>query len=188
MRTENGKTAQNSQFLNTVNVIDIYINNTSKNSHPRVRLNKACGHGTGCLLHWVYWQVGYILKGGGWPVKSETFWPQRLTHWIHERVTKQMWKVPRRRKLPRRPTSLTVPSVPRLLPTCVSTGRFKNTYELLNLKALKISMLYKIHIFQCMGKIFCGKFQRVPLKFHAKYLTHTLKDVDFISNWKFKSC
>ena len=66
-------------------------------------------------------------------------------------------------------------------------GRFKNTYELLNLRALKMSMLYKNHIFQCMGKIFCVEFQRVPLKFHTKYLTHTLKDVDFIRIWKFKS-
>ena len=66
-------------------------------------------------------------------------------------------------------------------------GRLKNAYELLNLRALKISMLYKIHIFQCMGKIFCVEFQRVPLKFHTKYHTHTLKDVDFIHGWKFKS-
>ena len=41
-------------------------------------------------------------------------------------------------------------------------------------------MLYKSHIFQCMGKIFCVEFQRVPLKFHTKYLIDTLKDVDFI--------
>ena len=66
-------------------------------------------------------------------------------------------------------------------------GRFKNTYELLNLRALKISKLHKNHIFQCMGKIFCVEFQRVPLKFHTKYLTHTLKDVDFIHIWKFNS-
>ena len=66
-------------------------------------------------------------------------------------------------------------------------GRFKNTYELLNVRALKISMLYKKQIFQCMGKIFCVEFQRVPLKFHTKYLTHTLKDVDLIHMWKFKS-
>ena len=59
-------------------------------------------------------------------------------------------------------------------------GRFKKAYELLNLRALKISMLYKKHIFQCMGKICCVEFQRVPLKFHTKYLTHTLKDADFI--------
>ena len=59
-------------------------------------------------------------------------------------------------------------------------GRFKNAYELLNLRALKISMLYKNRIFQCMSKIFCVEFQRVPLKFHTKYLTHTLKDVNFI--------
>ena len=66
-------------------------------------------------------------------------------------------------------------------------GHFKNTYELLNLRALKISKLHKNHIFHCMGKIFCMEFQRVPLKFHTKYLTHTLKDVDFIHIWKFKS-
>ena len=66
-------------------------------------------------------------------------------------------------------------------------GRFKKAYELLNLRALKISVLYKNHIFQCMGKICCVEFQRVPLKFHTKYLTHTLKEADFIHRWKFKS-
>ena len=36
-------------------------------------------------------------------------------------------------------------------------GRFKNAYELLNLRALKIAILFKKYIFQCMGKIFlCG--------------------------------
>ena len=54
---------------------------------------------------------------------------------------------------------------------------FKNTYELLNPRALKISMLHKNCISQCMGKIFCMEFQREPLKFHTKYLIHTLKDV-----------
>ena len=52
-------------------------------------------------------------------------------------------------------------------------GRFKNTYELLNLRALKILMLYKDGIVQCMGKIFCVEFQRAPLKFHTKYLFYT---------------
>ena len=37
-------------------------------------------------------------------------------------------------------------------------------------------MLYKSHIFQCMCEIFCVEFQRYPLKFHTKYLTHTLKN------------
>ena len=55
-------------------------------------------------------------------------------------------------------------------------GRFKNTYELLNLGALKLSPVNKIHIFQCMGKIFGLECHSVPLKFHAKYLTHTLED------------
>ena len=66
-------------------------------------------------------------------------------------------------------------------------GISKNAYELLNLRALKKSMLYENGIFQCMGKIFYVEFQRVPLKFHTKYLTHKLKDVDFVHRWKFKS-
>ena len=61
-------------------------------------------------------------------------------------------------------------------------GRFKNTYELLNLRALKFSPVKKIHVFQCIGKIFCVEFQRYPLKFHIKYLTHTLKDIIFIQH------
>ena len=65
--------------------------------------------------------------------------------------------------------------------------RFKNTYELLNQRALKFSYVNKIHIFQCMGKIFCVEFQRYPLKFHTKYLTHTLKDMIFMQFWNFKS-
>ena len=31
-----------------------------------------------------------------------------------------------------------------------------------------------------MGKIFCVEFQRVPMKFHTKYLTHTLKNTKFL--------
>ena len=38
-----------------------------------------------------------------------------------------------------------------------------------------------------MGKIFCVEFKRYPLKFHTKYLTHTLKDVYFIHRRKFKT-
>ena len=57
---------------------------------------------------------------------------------------------------------------------CLPGDRFKNTYELLNLKALTFSSLNKIHIFQYMGEIFCVEFQILP------YFTHTLKDVLFI--------
>ena len=59
-------------------------------------------------------------------------------------------------------------------------GGFKSINELLNLRALKFSPVNKIHIFQCIGKIFCVEFQRYPLKFHAKYLPHTLKDMTLI--------
>ena len=47
----------------------------------------------------------------------------------------------------------------------------------LNLRALKYSLVNKNCFFQCMGKIFCVEFQRLPLKFHTKYFTLTLKDV-----------
>ena len=59
-------------------------------------------------------------------------------------------------------------------------GRLKKTYEILNLRAPTILLLYKHRIFQCKGKIFC-------VEFHTKYLAHTLKDVYFIEVWKFKS-
>ena len=55
-------------------------------------------------------------------------------------------------------------------------GRFKNAHKLLNIRALKCSPVNKRHIFQCMRKILCVEFQTLPLKFHTKYLTHTLKD------------
>ena len=70
---------------------------------------------------------------------------------------------------------------------CEPGGHFKNTYELLNLRALKFSPVDKIHIFQCMGEIFCVEFQRYPLKFHTKYLTCTLKVTIFIQHWNSKS-
>ena len=35
----------------------------------------------------------------------------------------------------------------------IACGCFKNAYELLNLRALKISLLCKNHIFQCMGSV-----------------------------------
>ena len=48
-------------------------------------------------------------------------------------------------------------------------GRFKNTYELLNLRTLKISTLYKNHIFQSMGNIFCVEFE-IPHKISYPYV------------------
>ena len=49
-----------------------------------------------------------------------------------------------------------------------SRPHLTNAYELLNLRDFKISMLNKNYIFQCMGKIFCVEFQRVPFKFRTK--------------------
>ena len=67
----------------------------------------------------------------------------------------------------------------------ISWGRFKSAYELLNLRALKISMLHKNHTIQCMGKIFC--FFKGNFKGNLWNSTHAFKDVDFIHGWKFKS-
>ena len=60
-------------------------------------------------------------------------------------------------------------------------------YEFVNLGALKSVRLSKQRIFQCMGKVFYVEFQRVHLKFHLKYLTHTWKDRIFTQCWKFKN-
>ena len=56
-------------------------------------------------------------------------------------------------------------------------GHFKKIYELLNLRDLIVAQLYENRIFQWMGKIFCVEFQRYPLKYHTKYLTHPLKEM-----------
>ena len=47
-------------------------------------------------------------------------------------------------------------------------GCFINTYEIINMGALKSSLLYKLHIFQCMGKLFIVVMQRVHWKFNVK--------------------
>ena len=47
-----------------------------------------------------------------------------------------------------------------LVQVLVPGGLFKNTYELLNLSALKYLPVNKIYIFHCIGKIFCVEFQR----------------------------
>ena len=130
------------------------------------------------------WVLSY--NGNSYTCTGKTaclYWDSLLVSLIiiQVRLTMSMWCKKKKKK--KRHVNLFVATVM----TVKTGGRFKNTYELLNLKALKISKLHKNHIFQCMGKIFCVEFQRVPLKFHTKYLTHTLKDVDFIHIWKFKS-
>ena len=68
----------------------------------------------------------------------------------------------------------------------LTLGHFKDAYELLNVRDVKISMLCQIHIFWWMGKIdewlryFVWNFKDTLWKFRMKYLTHTVKDVYFI--------
>ena len=103
----------------------------------------------------------------------------KTKHWLHySEISWALWHLKSLR---------TLKVIQHFVQATNTGGRFKNTYELLNLRALKISPVNKIHIFQCMSKIFCVEFQRYPLKFHTKYLTHTLNDMIFTQFWNFKS-
>ena len=64
----------------------------------------------------------------------------------------------------------------------ITWGRFKNTYELLDIRALQYSPVSKIHIFQCMGEIFCVEFQRYPL-IHVGFLCN----IEILRALRFKS-
>ena len=65
-------------------------------------------------------------------------------------------------------------------PSSRDRGHFKNVYEIVNTRVPKISHTNKLHVFQCMGGIFCVEFLRVPLKFRTKYIIHTIKEAIFI--------
>ena len=54
-------------------------------------------------------------------------------------------------------------------------------------RLLAYSHFNNLHIFQCIDKMFCVEMQRISLKFHTKYLPHTLKDRTFIPIWAFES-
>ena len=60
-------------------------------------------------------------------------------------------------------------------------GHIRGTVSktLTNLWALKFLLLNKVHIFQCMVKIFYMDFQRVPLKVHTKYLNPYIERCNF---------
>ena len=64
---------------------------------------------------------------------------------------------------------------------------FRGAYIFLNLYTFQYSPYNKIHIFECMGKILCVEFQREPLKFLSKYLTHTFKYKVSVRHWHFNS-
>ena len=79
-------------------------------------------------------------------------------------------------------------------PLCWSCpgGHFKNTYELLNLRALKFSHVNTICIFQCMGKIFCVEFQRYLWNstqniLHIHWKISFLYNMDILRALRFKS-
>ena len=50
----------------------------------------------------------------------------------------------------------------------LSGGPFKNTFELLNLRAIKFTHVNKIHLFQCMGKIFVYGISKVRFEIPHK--------------------
>ena len=56
------------------------------------------------------------------------------------------------------------------------------TLDVITLRYRKLSKILttrKMHILQCKGSNFCVKFQRAPLKFHTKVLTHTSQNMHF---------
>ena len=72
------------------------------------------------------------------------------------------------------------------LESTIPGGRFKNTYEPLNLRALKFSPVNKIHIFQCMGKkdILCG-ISKVTFEIPHKISYPYIERYDFYTTLKF---
>ena len=56
---------------------------------------------------------------------------------------------------------------------------FKSTHEL---RALNFHLCIKKHL-SMYGHDICVEFQRIPLKFHTKYLAHTLKDTISVQHW-----
>ena len=59
----------------------------------------------------------------------------------------------------------------------VSTKSFKNMFELLILKALKMSVLHKNYLFQVTGKILCVEFQgslQIPHKISYQYIERNI--------------
>ena len=137
-------------------------------------------------LQWLRLNINQNLTHNGHPVSN----PNQQTMKILEKTDNvimavfYMVSLPYFQQVLANTQSLFYPS-----PYCYSTAGtcFKNTHELLNLRVLKFSLVDKIYIFQSMGKIFCVEFQWYPLKFHTKYLTHTLKGMSFIQYWIFKS-
>ena len=63
-----------------------------------------------------------------------------------------------------------------------SVGRFKNTYKLLNLRALEFSHVNKTYIFHCMGKIICVEFHKHILPMHWKIWSAAEVPVKFQSD------
>ena len=65
-------------------------------------------------------------------------------------------------------------------------GYFKNSYELLNLTALKFSPVNKIHSFQCMGKIFCMEFNdKIFMKLWNQRAVTVKSSWAFLKRFKF---
>ena len=107
-------------------------------------------------FHW--WPVNSLHK---WPVIAEnvSIWWRHHDHstFIHRAPTSSIlvycpWLYCR---------CISLSPVAYVGMTCASgiRGRFIQAYELLNPRALKFSPVNKMHIFQCMGKIFVCNFK-----------------------------
>ena len=70
---------------------------------------------------------------------------------------------------------------------CVCLGCILKHFELENLGALKCSLVDKLHIFQCVCKIFCAEFQVITFKLHKKYHTHAMTNTFYIQRQTLKA-
>ena len=66
------------------------------------------------------------------------------------------------------------------VPTLCAWGVSKTLTSSLTWELLRLHFSTSCTPFKCMGKIFRVEFQKAPLQFHTKYLTHTLKDTIFV--------
>ena len=110
-----------------------------------------------------------------YPNQVSIVWPTQPTHCTG--YIQQSWKTTKATSNKSHFTDVVKMSFHLNLTVQGPGGHFKNIYKLVNLRALKFLMIMiKNRLFQCVGKMFCVEFQRFPLKFHIKCLTHTLKD------------
>ena len=108
-------------------------------------------------------------------------------HWSHEGIGGGRELIRHLHTPWRRLKMLSTTSYWMHLINCVQGGAFKNTYEHLNIIALKFSLVDKLHIFQCVVKILCVELQSTLWNSTQNILPIQWKILFFIQYWNSKS-